>query len=61
MVVLIIILAALVLGGGGWLVAHTRPGRARSIQEAAAADVAAILEDSKLVSPDAPGNHEDDL
>ncbi len=60
MVVLIIILAALVLATGGWLVTRMRPG-SKSIQEAAAADVAAILEDSKLVSPDAPGNHEDDL
>lgn len=61
MVELIIIVAALVLAGGGWLVAVRRPARVKSIKEAAAADVAAVLEDAKLVSPDAPGNHEDDL
>jgi hypothetical protein len=36
------------------------PHRER-IKEAAAADVAAIEEDGKFVSPDAPGRHEDDL
>ena len=61
MVELIIIVAAVVLVGGGWLVAVRRPARVKSIQEAAAADVAAVLEDAKLVRPDAPGNHEDDL
>ncbi|MGH3156990.1 MAG: hypothetical protein ACRDNF_10495, partial [Streptosporangiaceae bacterium] len=35
--------------------------RNRRIQEAAAANVAAILEDTKHVRPDAPGNHQDDL
>jgi hypothetical protein len=62
MVVLIVIVAAvLVLALVGWMLARMSPGRSRRIQEAAAADVAAMLEDTKLVSPDAPGNHEDDL
>lgn len=61
MVVLIVILAVLVLSFVGWLMARVRPGRTRRIQEAAAADVAAVREDAKLVAPDAPGNDEDDL
>lgn len=61
MVVLILILAALLLAVVGWLVARMRPGRTRRIQAAAAADVAAVREDAKQVSPDAPGNYEDDL
>lgn len=61
MIVLILIVAALVLALAGWRLARMWPGRTRRIQEAAAADVAAVLEDTKLVSPDAPGNHEDDL
>jgi hypothetical protein len=61
MIVLILIGAAALLAIVGWLVARTRPGRFRSIQEAAAADVAAVREDAKLVAPDAPGNEEDDL
>jgi cell shape-determining protein MreC len=35
--------------------------RSQRIQEAAAANVAAILEDAKYVRPDAPGTHQDDL
>ena len=35
--------------------------RSETIKESAAADVAAIEQDAKLVSPDAPGNHQDDL
>jgi hypothetical protein len=61
MVVLILILAALLLAMVGWLVARMRPGRTQRIQEAAAADVAAVREDAKQVSPDAPGNYQDDL
>jgi hypothetical protein len=35
--------------------------RDRQIQEAAAADAAALLNDAKYVRPDAPGDHLDDL
>jgi hypothetical protein len=61
MIVLILVVAALVLALVGWQLSRVWPARTRRIQEAAAADVAAVLEDTKLVSPDAPGNHEDDL
>ena len=61
MIVLIIVVALLLLVLVGWSLARVWPGRTRRIQEAAAADVAAVLEDAKLVSPEAPGNHEDDL
>lgn len=61
MIVLIFVVAALVLAVIGLLLARMRPGRARRIQEAAAADVAAVREDAKLFSPDAPGSNADDL
>jgi hypothetical protein len=61
MLVLILVVAALVLALVGWQLSRAWPARTKRIQEAAAADVAAVLEDAKLVRPDAPGNHEDDL
>lgn len=61
MIVLIVVVALLLLVLVGWSLARVWPGSTRRIKEAAAADVAAVLEDAKLVSPDAPGNHQDDL
>jgi hypothetical protein len=40
----------------GWWSARTM-----RIKHAAARDVAAVRQDAKLVRPDAPGNHQDDL
>jgi hypothetical protein len=61
MIVLIVVVAVLLLALVGWSLARVWPGRTRRIKEAAAADVAAVLEDAKLVRPDAPGIQEDDL
>ena len=61
MIVLILVVAALVLALVGWQLSRVWPARTRRIKEAAAADVAAVREDANLVSPDAPGNDQDDL
>jgi lipopolysaccharide export LptBFGC system permease protein LptF len=62
MIVLIFVVVALVvLALAGWLLARARPGRTQRIKDAAAADVDAVREDAGLFSPDAPGNHQDDL
>jgi hypothetical protein len=55
------LVAVIVLGIWMWRSPGVRSAHAQRIKEAAAADVAEIEEDDKLVSPDAPGRQEDDL
>lgn len=54
--VIVIVLAVRLRRAGG-----PGSGHAEEIKRAAAADVEAIEEDDKFVSPDAPGRQEDDL
>jgi UPF0716 family protein affecting phage T7 exclusion len=60
-IALIALVVVIVLGFWLWRTTGLRSAEARRIKEAAAADVAAIEEDDKFVSPDAPGRQEDDL
>jgi hypothetical protein len=60
-IALIALVVVIVLGLWMWRSPGLRSAHARRIKEAAAADVAAIEEDDKFVSPDAPGRQEDDL
>jgi hypothetical protein len=65
LVAVVVIIATVVLLAGRRPQARVRSGwlasRERQVKDAAAEDVAAIREDAKDVSPDAPGNHTDDL
>jgi hypothetical protein len=58
---LIALVVVIVLGMWMWRSPGQRSARTRRIQDAAAADVAAIEEDDKFIRPDAPGRQEDDL